>query len=299
MDDVAILERGAGLVSHGVHNAEQARGEGQAGEALGLVHVLAALVVARVGNGQPLGDLTDAVQGVGIGEHGGSGRDVGLEAVRKGIHASVRAELLGHGVGELGVDNGDIGRDVEVGQRVLDAVLVIGDDREGGYLGSGARSGANGAEVGLLTQLGEGERLDDVVELLIGILVEHPHGLCGVDRRAAADSNDPVGAKLLHGLGALLHGLDRRVRLDTLEQLDLEASVLQVLLDILQEAAAAHAVAAGDDDGLLALEVLHLVASALTKVQVTRVGKTSHSTSSNSPVATDGDKCLRRPLGLP
>ena len=78
--------------------------------------------------------------------------------------------------------------------------------------------------------------------------------------------------------GAALHGLDGRVGLDALEDLNLEASLLEVGLDVLQEAAATHGAAAGDDHGAGALEVLDLVASALTKVQVARVGETSHNT---------------------
>ena len=57
MDDVVAGEGGTGLVRHGVHDAEEARGEGDAGDALGVVHVLTGLLVALVGLGQPLDDL--------------------------------------------------------------------------------------------------------------------------------------------------------------------------------------------------------------------------------------------------
>ena len=276
VDDVAVLEGSTGLVSHGVNNAQQARGEGDTGDALSLVHVLTGLMVASIGLGQPLDDLADAVQGVGIGEHRGAGGNVGLHAVGQSIHAGVSAQLGGHGVGELGVDDGDIRGDVEVGQRVLDALGVVGNDGERGDLGSGAGGRGDGAEMSLLTQLREAERLDDVIEGLLGILVEDPHGLSGIDGRAAADGDNPVGLELAHGLGALHDRLDGRIGLDALEQLDLETAFLKVVLDVLQEPAAAHRAAARNDDGLLALEVLHLVASALTKVQIARIGKTSH-----------------------
>ena len=233
-------------------------------------------MVASIGLGQPLDDLADAVQGVGIGEHRSAGGNVGLHAVGQSVHASVSAKLSRHGVGELGVDDGDIRGDVEVGQRVLDALGVVGDDGEGGNLGSGTGGRGDGAEVSLLTQLGEAERLDDVIEGLLGILVEDPHGLSGIDGRAAADGDNPVRLELAHGLGALHDRLDGRIGLDALEQLDLEAAFLKVGLNVLQEPAAAHRAAARNDDGLLALEVLHLVASALTKVQIARIGKTSH-----------------------
>ena len=282
VDDVAVLKGGTGLVGHGVDDAQQARGEGDAGDALGLVHVLTGLLVALIGLREPLDDLADAVKGVGVGEHGRERGDIGLHAVRQGIHAGVGAELGGHGVGELGVDDGDVRGDVEVGERVLDALGVVRDDGERGDLGGRAGSRGDGAEVGLLAQLGEGERLDDVVEGLLGVLVEDPHGLGGINRGATAEGDDPVRLELAHGLGALHDRLDGRVRLDALEQLDLKAGVLEVLLDVLQEAATTHGAAAGDDDGLGALEVLHLVTGALAEVQVTRIGKTTHVVSSNS-----------------
>ena len=216
------------------------------------------------------------MQGVGVGEHRSEGGNVGLHAVGQSVHTGVSAQLGGHGVGELGVDDGDIRGDVEVGQRVLDALGVVRDDGERGDLGSGTGGRGDSAEVSLLTQLGEAERLDDVVEGLLGILVEDPHGLSGIDGRAAADGDNPVGLELAHGLGALHDRLDGRIGLDALEQLDLETAFLKVVLDVLQKTATAHGAAAGHDDGLAALEVLDLVTSALTKVQIARIGKTSH-----------------------
>ena len=91
-----------------MNDAEQARGEGDTGDALSLVHVLTGLMVASIGLGQPLDDLADAVQSVGVGEHGSAGGNVGLHAVGQSVHAGVSAQLGGHGVGELGVDDGDI-----------------------------------------------------------------------------------------------------------------------------------------------------------------------------------------------
>ncbi len=278
VDDVAVLERGAGLVGHGVHDAQQARGEGDAGNALGLVHVLAGVLVAGVGDGQPLVNLADAVQGVGVGEHGRRGGDVGLQAVGQRVHAGVRAQLGGHAVGELGVNNGHVGRDLEVSDGVLDALVVVRDDGERGDLRRGAGGGADGAEVGLLAQLRDAEDLAHVLEGALRVLVLDPHGLGRVDGRAAADGNNPVRAEGLHGRGALHDGLHGRIGLDALEQLDLHAGSLEVGLDVLQEAAAAHAAAAGDDHGLVALEVLDLVAGTLAKVQITRIGETTHNT---------------------
>ena len=184
------------------------------------------------------------MQSVSVGEHGSTSGNVSLHAVGQSVHAGVSAQLGGHGVGELGVNDGDIRGDVEVGQRVLDALGVVGDDGEGSDLGSGTGGGGNGAEVSLLTQLGEAERLDDVIEGLLGILIEDPHGLSGIDGRAAADGDNPVGLELAHGLGALHDRLDGRIGLDALEQFDLEAALFEVGLNVLQEPAATHRAAA-------------------------------------------------------
>ena len=240
------------------------------------MHVGARLMVALVGLGQPLDDLADGVQRVAVGVHGAGGGDVCLDGVGQRVHTGVGAQLGGHGVGELGVNDGDSRGDVEICQRVLDALLVVGDDGECGDLGSGAGRRGDGAELGLGAELREGEGHDGLLEGLLGILVEQPHGLSGVDGRAAADADDPIGLEGLHGLGALHDRLDGRVGLDALEDLDLETGLLEVGLDVLQEAAAAHGAAAGDDHRLGALEVLDLVAGTLTEVQVARVGKTSH-----------------------
>ena len=132
VDDVVAGKCGAGLVGHGVDDAQQAGREGDASDALGVVHVGARLMVALVGLGQPLDDLADGVQRVGVGEHRTRGGDVCLDGVGQRVHAGVGAQLGGHGVGELGVDDGDIRGDVEVCQRVLDALLVVGDDGECG-----------------------------------------------------------------------------------------------------------------------------------------------------------------------
>ena len=252
------------------------------------MHVLASKLVSRVGDGQPLGDLADAMQGVGISEHAGGRRDVGLEAVGQRIHARMRTELGGHAVGELGVHDGDVGRDLEVGYRVLDTPLIVGDDREGRDLGRGAGGRGNGAEVRLGAQLGEAEDLAHVLEGGLGVLVLDPHGLGRVDWATAADGDDPVGTKLGHEGGTSHDGLDGRVALNALEEPDLKACGLEVGLDLLQKAATTHRAAARDNDCPGTLEVLDLVAGTLSKIEVTWIGKTSHGSFSSllSPPAT-------------
>ena len=99
------------------------------------MHRVALIHIAVVAADQIRLDHLDGVQGQRIGKVAVRGGDVGLDGVGHGVHAGVGDELLGHRVGQLGVNDGDIGRDLKVGNGVLDALLVIGDDREGRDLG--------------------------------------------------------------------------------------------------------------------------------------------------------------------
>ena len=82
-------EGGTGLVSHRVDDAQQTRGEGDAGDALSVMHVLASLMIASIGLGQPLDDLADGVQGVGVGVHGAGSGDIGLDGMGQSVHTGV------------------------------------------------------------------------------------------------------------------------------------------------------------------------------------------------------------------
>ena len=202
--------------------------------------------------------------GVVVGDRG----DIRLDGMGHSIHTGMRGQLLRHRLCQLGVNDRDIGRDVVVGERVLDALVIVGDDRECGDFGCRARGRRNCAEVCLRAELREAERRDDRFKAGVRIFVEHPHRLCCVDRRTAAHCHDPVGLELAHCLGAAHHGLDRRVGLDTLEQFNLHAAVLQILYGAIQEAHTLHRAAADNDDRTLAAEVLQLLERSLTKVYV-------------------------------
>lgn len=86
----------------------------------------AGLLVFRVG----LDDLAQ-IHGVGAAVDDMVAGEGGAGLAGQGVNdAGVRAELGGHGAGELRIDDGDIGGDVEIGQRVLDAILILGDDEK-------------------------------------------------------------------------------------------------------------------------------------------------------------------------
>ena len=227
VDDVCAVigKRRAGLVGHAVYDAEQRVRERHTGQALGIVHRVALIHIAVIAADQIRLDHLDGVQGQRVGKVAVRGGDVGLNGVGHGVHAGVGDELLGHRVGQLGVNDGDIGRDLKVGNGVLDALLVIGDDREGRDLGGRTGGGGDGTEVGLAAQRRDAEHLAHILKRDVGVLVLDPHGLGCVDGGAAADCDDPVGLELFHGGSTLHDRLHGRVGLDAFKQLYLHAGL--------------------------------------------------------------------------
>ena len=257
-------------MGHGVDDAQQRVGEGHAGQALGVVHPIPGGHVAVVAVHQVGGDHLNGVEGQGIGVVAVHGGHIGLDGVGHGIHAGVGSELGGHGLRQIRVHDGHIRGDVEVRQGILDALLIIGNNRERGDLGSGAGGGGNRAEPGLLAQRGEGEGGDEVLERGLRILIEDPHGLGCVDGAAAADGDDPVGLEFAHGLSALHHGLHRGIGLHALKQLHRHAGGLQIVADLVQKAKALHAAAADHDHGTAPLQLLQCIQGTLAVIQVSR-----------------------------
>ena len=273
----AVVGKGsAGLVGHGVDDAQQSVGEGHTGQALGVVHGVTLGHVAVVGSHQVVLDHLDGVQSQRIGVVAVGGGDVGLHSVGHGVHTGVGNQLLGHGLSQIGIHDGHIGGDLKVGDGVLDALGVVGDDGEGSHLGSSAGGGGDGAEVGLLTQLGQAEDLAHILEGDLGVLILDPHGLGSVDGGAAAHGDDPVGLELQHGLRAPHNGLHRGIGLNALKQLDFHAGFLQVSSRTIQEAVALHGAAAHADHCPLAIESLQRLQSALSVIQISGQSKTCH-----------------------
>lgn len=138
--------------------------------------MLACLAIASVTPRKPFANLADTVQSIGISEQRGRRGHIRLETMRHRVHTSMRTQLSRHRIGKFVIDDSNVGGDVEVRERILDTVLVVGDNRKRCYLRSRTRRGGNRAEVRLLTQLGKAERLNDIVERRIRILVDDASG---------------------------------------------------------------------------------------------------------------------------
>ena len=264
-------------MGHGVHDAQQCVGEGHTGQALGVVHGVTLGHIAVVAVHQVALDHADGKDGQRVGVVTVGGGHIGLNGVGHGVHTGVGHQLLGHGLGQVGVHDGHVRGDLEVGDGVLDALLVIGDDGEGGHLGGSAGGGGDGAEVCLAAQRRDAEHLAHLLKGDVGVLVLDPHGLGGVDGGAAAHGDDPVGLKLQHGFGAAHDRLHRGIGLDALKQFHFHAGFFQVSHGTVQEAEPLHGAAAHTDHGFLAGEGFQRFQSALAVVQITGKSKTSHS----------------------
>ena len=278
VDDVraVIGERRAGLVRHGVHDAQQRVGERHAGQALRVVHAVAGSHVAVVARHEILHNHLDGVNRQRIGEVAVRGGDIRLDGVGHRVHAGVRNQLLGHGLRQLRIDDGHVRRDFKIGNRVFDALGIIGDDGERRHLGRRAGGGGNGAEMCFAAQLRQAEDLAHVLKRALRVFVFDPHGLRRVDRGAAAHGDNPIRLEPGHRGRALHHGLHGRVRLDALVKLDLHARFLQILLGLVEEAEALHRAAADANHRALAFKGFERFQCSLAVIQIAGKSETSH-----------------------
>ena len=272
VDDVrAVVCKGcARLVRHGVHDAEQRVGERLACKALCVVHLVARFHIAVVGRDEVLLDHLDRVDRKRIGEVAVRRRNISFDRVRHRVHTGMRDELLGHRLGKVGIDDGDVGRDLKVRNGILDALLIVGDDGKRRDFRRGTRSRRDGAELCLLAKLGNAEDLAHILERDVGIFVLDPHCLRSVDGRTAAHGDDPVGLELLHRSGAAHDGLDGRIGFDAFEELDFHARLFEVGNGTVEEAEALHRAAAHAHHCLLALKRLEGLERTLSVIKVSR-----------------------------
>ena len=152
------LERRADGVRHRVHDAQERVAEGHAGDRAGVVHLL-----PRPGGGRRAGlaghrllevgeDQPDRVQGHPVGEVVRVDRHVRLGGVGQRVETGVGRQRGRHVRGQHRVDDRHGGRQGVVGQRVLGAGDRVGDHRERGHLGAGARGRRDADELGQAAQ---------------------------------------------------------------------------------------------------------------------------------------------------
>ena len=122
----------------------------------------------------------------------------------------------------------------------------------------------------LLTEFRNTEYLAHIFEGAIRILILDPHSLRCIDRRTAADRYDPVRLELQHRICTLHDCLYRRIRLDTVKDLDFHACFFQIALCLIEESEALHGTASDADHCLLSLEVLQCLKCAFAVINIAR-----------------------------
>ena len=167
------------------------------------------------GGAQVAGDQLHGLERAGVGDGRGGGGHIGLHRVGQRVHAGGSRQALGLGQHQLGVVDGQDGRDVAVHDGHLDVARFVGDDAKARHLAGGARRGVDGHQGQL--RLGRA-----VHALVVGNLAAvggaQGNALGAVVRRAAAQRDHEVallglqlrqpGAHIAHGgvgLGAIKH----------------------------------------------------------------------------------------------
>jgi len=190
--------------------------------------------------------------------------------MRHRIHTRIGRQLLRHRLRKLGIDNSHVRRNIEVGQRILDTFLVIGNDREGGDFRRRARGGRDSTEFRLCAQRREIERRAKRFKCGIGILVEGPHRLCSINRRTAADGYNPIRLELAHRLCTLHNRFHGGIRLHTLKQTDFKAGFLQILLHSVKKSELLHAAATDNNNRALAFQCFQSFKRSFSMIQISR-----------------------------
>ncbi len=164
---------------------------------------------------------------------------------------------------QLAVDDRHRRGEGVVGDGPLHARLLVGDDGERGHLTAGSAGGGDADQVGLLAHVGEGvDPLLDVhepqrqaLELHLRVLIEQPHDLGRIHRRSTAEADEDIGLERVDHSHRQRDGGERRVGLDLVEGLALDAQGGERCGDAVDHPACKE-IAVRDDEGpFLALQL--------------------------------------------
>ena len=266
---VGNMEHSADLMGQGVGDTQKAIGEGHAGQTLGDVHFTPGFLIAVIGFQYTVKNVRNCLFGQRIGESVGTGGNIGFRGMGEGIHAGVSSELGRHGERNIQVKNGQVRRQVEIGQGILDARTIVRNHREGSDFRSGAGGGRNGHENGLLPERRQREGFLHIVEGQLRMFIENPHGFGRINRRAAADGYNHIRLEFTHSFGTFPDGLDGGIRRNAFHNAGFHAVILQYLFCFLQETAPTHGMAAGADEGsLMALQHSQFLNGTITCIDI-------------------------------
>ena len=169
------------------------------------------------------------------------------------VHTGVSGQFLWHGFSQSRVNDCNVWSDIEVSQRIFNAFLVVGDNRESGYFGSGTGSRWDGAESSFFAKFWEVEWDAELFKGGVWIFIECPHCFCSIDWRTAADGYDPVRLEFTHHCSTFHNGVNRWVWFNAFKQSNFHACFFQIITYFVQEAKTFHAAAADNNNGTFSL----------------------------------------------
>ena len=213
-----------------------------------------------IGCGQIVKNQLQGAQCQTVGVAGGHHGSIGLQSMGYRVNAGGGSQSPGCIHHHVRVHNGHVGHQLVVGKGVLDAALLIGNDREGRHLGAGAGGGGNGHKIGLFTHLGElvhtladvAEAHGHVHEIGFGMLVEHPHDFRRVHGRTTAHRDDDIRLEGGHLSGTGFGAGQGGIRFHGVEGVVNDAHGIQLLFHRLGVAILIQE-GIGDNEGLFVL----------------------------------------------
>ena len=186
--------------------------------------------------------------GNAVGQHHVSAvGEVALQGVGHDVHTAAGGLVGGQGVGQLGVQDGELGAGNVVVDGALLAGLLLGDNAGVGHLAAGCGQSDHAGNGGA----GSGDDLlaDDVPHIAV-IAQAVADGLAGVDDAAAANAQQEVNVLLLAQLDALIDLGQAGVGHNAAQLHVADTGLVQRLQHLVQQTAAHHAAAAVVDQHL-------------------------------------------------
>ena len=237
---------------------------------------------------QVLEDELEGLECKTVGVRSSHNGSISLEAVCNCVDTGSGGQTSRAGSHHISVNDSHLRHQLIVSQRVLNACILIGDNRERSNLGTSTSRSRNSDEVSLLAHVREGvNSLTDIDEahchihkVSLGVLIQDPHDLTSVHCRTTADSDDAVRLELSHSLCALLCGSQGRIRLNVRECGVDNAHLIKSVSDSLGEATLVQEGVSYDEHSLLAHNVLELLKSnrkaALLDINLLRCTEPQH-----------------------
>ena len=164
------------------------------------------------------------------------------------VHTSMCNQLFRHSFCQFRIYNGNVRRDIKVSQRILNTLVIVRNYRKCSYFCRSTRCRRNCTKFCLCPQCREAKRCNDFFKCSIRILIEYPHCLCSVNRRATTHGNDPIRLEFPHCFCTLHYGFYRRIRFNAFKQLHFHAGFFQISHRLVQKAKPLHGTTANNYD---------------------------------------------------